>query len=69
MTDSTQPPTEPTEGDVNLSPRRQQWSARHLDDATRAILDEDAELFLHQSFGMFYHASRILLPFEPLTRH
>ncbi len=51
MTDSTKPPSEPTEGDINLSPRRQQWSARHLDDATRAILDEDAKFFLHQSLS------------------
>jgi 4-aminobutyrate aminotransferase len=51
MTDAKQPPTEPTEGDVNMSPHRQKWSARHLDDATRAILDEDAELFLHQSLS------------------
>jgi 4-aminobutyrate aminotransferase len=44
-------PTEPGEGDINLSPRRQQWSAQHLDEATRAILDEDAELFIHQSLS------------------
>jgi 4-aminobutyrate aminotransferase len=43
--------TEPGEGDINLSPRRQQWSAQHLDEATRAILDEDAELFIHQSLS------------------
>ena len=47
MNDLKPEPPEPAEGDINLSPRRQQWSAEHLDDATRAILDEDAELFIH----------------------
>ena len=51
MNDSKSQPPEPGEGDINLSPRRQQWSAQHLDDATRAILDEDAELFIHQSLS------------------
>ena len=51
MTDSASPPPERAEGDVNLSPRRQQWAGQHLDDATRAILDEDADLFLHQSLS------------------
>jgi len=51
MTDSASPPPERAEGDVNLSPRRQQWAEQHLDDTTRAILDEDAELFLHQSLS------------------
>ena len=51
MNDLKPEPPEPAEGDINLSPRRQQWSAEHLDDATRAILDEDAELFIHQSLS------------------
>jgi len=51
MTDSASPPPERAEGDVNLSPRRQQWAGQHLDDTTRAILDEDADLFLHQSLS------------------
>jgi 4-aminobutyrate aminotransferase len=51
MTDPVTPPPERAEGDVNLSPRRRQWSTQHLDDATRAILDEDAALFLHQSLS------------------
>ena len=42
---------ERAEGDINLSPRRRQWSGQHLDDATRAMLDEDARLFLHQSLS------------------
>jgi len=55
MTDPTSQPPERdegrAEGDINLSPRRRQWSEQHLDDATQAILDEDAELFLHQSLS------------------
>ena len=51
MSDSETPPPERAEGDVNLSPRRRQWATQHLDDATRAILDEDAALFLHQSLS------------------
>jgi len=51
MNDSTSQPPERAEGDINLSPRRRQWSEQHLDDATQAILDEDAELFLHQSLS------------------
>ncbi len=51
MTESKEQPPERAEGDINLSPRRRQWSEQHLDDATRAILDEDARLFLHQSLS------------------
>lgn len=40
-----------SEGDVNLSPRRRDWQARHIDAATRALLDEDARWFLHQSMS------------------
>ena len=39
------------EGDGNLSPRRDTWRRAHLDDATRALLDEDARHFLHQSLS------------------
>jgi 4-aminobutyrate aminotransferase len=38
-----------TESDVNISPRRQQWQADNVDAATRALLDRDAQAFLHQS--------------------
>ncbi|MDH5557241.1 MAG: aspartate aminotransferase family protein, partial [Alphaproteobacteria bacterium] len=31
------------------SPKRREWSARNIDESTRAILDEDARYFLHQS--------------------
>ncbi len=43
--------TAPTqsEGDVNLSTRRAQWQAAHLDAATRALLERDSRAFLHQS--------------------
>jgi 4-aminobutyrate aminotransferase len=38
-----------SEGDVNLSSRRRQWQAEHLDATTRDLLDRDARAFLHQS--------------------
>ncbi len=40
-----------SEGDVNLSPRRRAWSAGHIGPETRAVLDADAERFLHQSLS------------------
>ncbi len=40
-----------SEGDVNLSSERSAWQARALDDDTRALLDEDARWFLHQSLS------------------
>jgi 4-aminobutyrate aminotransferase len=39
------------EGDSNRSPRRAHWQAEHLDDETRALLEEDARWFLHQSLS------------------
>ena len=39
------------EGDVNLSARRKDWQARHVGAATRALLEEDARYFLHQSLS------------------
>jgi len=51
MTKSASQPPERAEGDVNLSPRRRQWAGQHLDDVTRALLAEDAGLFLHQSLS------------------
>ena len=51
MPDSINQPPERSEGDVNLSPRRQDWSTQHIDDATAATLDEDANCFLHQSLS------------------
>jgi 4-aminobutyrate aminotransferase len=40
-----------SEGDVNISPRRVQWQNDHLDAGSRALLDEDALYFLHQSLS------------------
>jgi 4-aminobutyrate aminotransferase len=51
MPDNNNPPEERSEGDVNLSPRRQQWSAQHIDDTTAALLAEDESYFLHQSLS------------------
>ena len=51
MSDNNKPSTERSEGDVNLSPRRQQWSAQHIDEATAALLAEDESYFLHQSLS------------------
>ncbi len=39
----------PGEGDVNTSRRRRQWAARTIGDASRALLEDDARYFLHQS--------------------
>jgi len=40
-----------SEGDINLSPRRVEWQAANLDAETRALLEEDARYFLHQSLS------------------
>lgn len=40
-----------TEGDVNESPSRRQWSEECLDPATRSVLEADARYFLHQSLS------------------
>ncbi len=40
-----------SEGDLNRSPRREEWLADNLDPETRAWLDEDARYFLHQSLS------------------
>jgi 4-aminobutyrate aminotransferase len=40
-----------SEGDINISPRRKEWSREHIDAATRSWLDEDAKYFLHQSLS------------------
>jgi 4-aminobutyrate aminotransferase len=39
------------EGDVNLSPLRHAFEATHAHAPTRALLDADAEVFLHQSLS------------------
>ncbi len=40
-----------SEGDLNTSGRRARWQAAALDAGTRALLDEDARYFLHQSLS------------------
>jgi len=37
------------EGDVNSSPRRSAWQARHINTDAQEILDRDSRYFLHQS--------------------
>lgn len=39
------------EGEANLSPEREQWRARQLDETTRAWLARDERHFLHQSLS------------------
>src|SRR5512138_814236 len=39
------------EGDVNLSPLRRAFEAEHVHARTRALLDADAGVFLHQSLS------------------
>ena len=40
-----------SEGDINNSPRRDEWQKKHIDGAGRALLDEDARYFLKQSLS------------------
>jgi len=40
-----------SEGDVNLSPRRREWAAKHISLETQALLDADSKHFLHQSLS------------------
>src|SRR5262245_22345400 len=44
-------PFEGVEGDLNLSPRRAEWTRRHLGAETRRWLDEDARYFLRQALS------------------
>ncbi len=44
-------PSERTEGDVNLSPRRRAWARHHIDETTAQMLAEDERYFLHQSLS------------------
>ncbi len=45
------PPVDRSEGDVNLSPRRQQWQNANLDERTQQLLADDARWFLEQSLS------------------
>lgn len=40
-----------SEGDINLSARRQQFAREHLAEETRGLLAEDGRVFLHQSLS------------------
>ena len=40
-----------SEGDLNISPRRAEWTQAHIDAETQHWLDEDAKYFLHQSLS------------------
>lgn len=40
-----------SEGDINYGDRRTAWQSTHIDAPTRALLDEDARWFLHQSMS------------------
>jgi 4-aminobutyrate aminotransferase len=40
-----------TEGDLNISPLRRQWTEENIDAHTRRLLEEDAQCFLHQSLS------------------
>ena len=46
----TQEPID-TEGDINLSPRRLEWSENYVDKNSQKILSEDSKYFLHQSLS------------------
>jgi 4-aminobutyrate aminotransferase len=40
-----------SEGDINISPRRDKWHTEHLDGETIRLLDEDERYFLRQSLS------------------
>ena len=40
-----------SEGELNISPRRQAWRQEQLDESTKYWLEEDAKYFLHQSLS------------------
>lgn len=40
-----------TEGDINLTDARQAWLGDQVDDAVRSILQEDEDVFLHQTLS------------------
>jgi len=51
VNDPTPPPDLAAEGDVNLSPLRAAWEREHVRGKTRALLDRDADVYLHQSLS------------------
>ena len=40
-----------SEGDINISPRREKWQTEHIDAESKKLLDEDARYFLKQSLS------------------
>ena len=40
-----------SEGELNISPRRQTWHQEQTDESTKHWLEEDAKYFLHQSLS------------------
>jgi 4-aminobutyrate aminotransferase len=40
-----------SEGDINISPKREEWQKKHINAQSRALLDEDARYFLKQSLS------------------
>lgn len=40
-----------SEGDINISPRRQAWAETHIGEEARSWLERDAQVFLHQSLS------------------
>jgi 4-aminobutyrate aminotransferase len=40
-----------SEGDINISPQREEWQKKHIDAAGRKLLDEDSRYFLKQSLS------------------
>jgi 4-aminobutyrate aminotransferase len=51
MNDPRPPADAAAEGDVNTSPLRRDFEAAHVHTRTRALLDADADVFLHQSLS------------------
>lgn len=44
-------PSHQSEGDLNLSSKRRAWQKEHIDEKSRALLDEDERYFLKQSLS------------------
>ncbi|MEJ2166094.1 MAG: aspartate aminotransferase family protein, partial [Desulfobacterales bacterium] len=40
-----------SEGDINISPQREEWQKKHIDAAGRKLLEEDSRYFLKQSLS------------------
>lgn len=49
--DSSMAKLHKSEGDINISPRRDKWQKKQIDARSRALLDEDARYFLKQSLS------------------